>query len=323
MVIPKEILTDYKEIYEKAIKYVNEESKNDPPTNPYRSHYAAKDLLIQLNKELKNGLASVLAEEADNGIDDFTYTVLQAFVCRDLGRIHVFCEEISIGEKYLRDCIDLIKDKKMEPQAIIPYVGAMNELGIVYCNRDDHKKAHEALLEAEKAFKEFVESKKAALAITDIFGTAEEIEPHKGDNELQSLYTLCSFYLAQVFGHLGELEKSAQYCHNTLRRQLEFKTYEPIDFSLNSATLSQYFIGQNMFKQARHHLAAATLIMAEYEATMLTPAELTEEQKKDIQETFKHRYADVARCWAKYGLVLLTSSKERLYSDDEDKLAAG
>ncbi|XP_065355835.1 KIF-binding protein [Calliphora vicina] len=321
MVIPKEILSDYKEVYEKAVKLVNEESKNDPPTDPYRSHYEARDLLLQMKENLKNSLVSVQAEEADNGVDDFTYKVIQAFVCRDLGRIYVFCEEPSTGENYLNECLDIVKDRKMEPNAVIPYVGAMNELGIVYANRSEYKKAHEYLIDSEKSYKEFTSSSKKALAITDVFGTEEEIEEGKGPKELESLYTLCTFYMAQVYGHLGELEKSAQYCHLTLRRQIEAKSYEAIDFALNSATLSQYFIGQNMFKQARHHLAAATLVMAEHEAQMLTPADLTDKQKQDIQETFKHRYADVARCWAKYGLGLLSASKDRLFNDDDDKLA--
>lgn len=323
MVIPKEILSDYKEVYEKAVKLVNEESKNDPPIDPYRSHYEARDLLMQMKENLKNSIVSVQAEEADDGVNDFTYQVIQAFVCRDLGRINVFCEEPSTGENFLKDCLDLVKERKIEPQAIIPYVGAMNELGIVYANRSEYKKAYDYLVESEKAYKEFKLTTKNALAITDVFGTAEEIEEGKGPNELESLYTLCTFYMAQVYGHLGELDKSAQYCHLTLRRQMEAKSYEAIDFALNSATLSQYFIGQNMFKQARHHLAAATLVMAEHEEQMLTPPDLTDKQKQDIQETFKHRYADVARCWAKYGLALLSSSKDRLFNDDEAKLAEG
>lgn len=323
MVIPKEILSDYKEVYEKAIKLVNEESKNDPTTEPFRSHYAAKDLLLQMKENLKNSLVSVQAEEADNGTDDFTYKVIQSFVCRDLGRIFVFTEDPQKGESYLQECLDLIKERKLEPQAVIPYVGAKIELGIVYANRTEYKKAYDMLLEAETTYNEFMKTKQNPMAITDVFGTAEEVEQGKGLAELESLYTLCTFYMAQVYGHLGELEKSAQYCHHTLRRQVEAKTYEPIDFALNSATLSQYFIGQNMFKQARHHLAAATLVMSEYEANMLTPPNLTEEQKADIKETFKHRYADVARCWAKYGLALLSASKDRLYNDDEEKLAEG
>lgn len=73
MVIPKEILSDYKEVYEKAFKLVNEESKNDPSTEPFKSHYAARDLLVQMKENLKNDLVSLQAAEADDGIDDFTY----------------------------------------------------------------------------------------------------------------------------------------------------------------------------------------------------------------------------------------------------------
>uniref|UniRef100_A0A1B0GA80 KIF-binding protein n=1 Tax=Glossina morsitans morsitans TaxID=37546 RepID=A0A1B0GA80_GLOMM len=277
MVIPKEILTDYKEIYEKAVKLVNEESKNDPADDPYKSHYTARDLLLGMKEMLKNSLASVLAEEADDGKDDLVYQVIQAFVCRDLGRIYLFTEETSTGEASLRECIDLIKGKKTRPEAIIAYLGAVNELGIAYANRMEYKQSLELLTEVETS---------------------------------------------QVYGHLGELEKSAQYCHMTLKRQYSAQTYEPIDFALNSATLSQYFIGQNMFKEARHHLAAATLIIAEYESKIShTDSSISEQECQDLQETFKHRYADVARCWSKYGLALLAASKERLFNDDDEKLA--
>ncbi|XP_053958871.1 KIF-binding protein [Anastrepha ludens] len=319
MVIAKEILTDYKEVYEKAIKYVNEDSKNDPLTDPFRSHYAARELLLQMKENLKNALASVKAEEADDGRDDFTYVVLHAFVCRDLGRIAVFTEEISTGERLLQECLDLVEVHKMKPEAIIPYMGALNELGIVQANRSEYKKSFDTLIKSEQTYKEFLSTGSKAMCITDIFGTLDEVEEGKGPNELEGLYTLCTFYLAQVYGHLGELEKSAKYCHMTLRRQLDAKSFESIDFALNAATLSQYFIGENMFKEARHHLSAATYIITEHEASMLTE-EMTEQQRADVTDTFKHRYADVARCWAKYGLTLLSASKERLYNDDDEKV---
>nr|AAR30198.1 RE35653p [Drosophila melanogaster] len=124
--------------------------------------------------------------------------------------------------------------------------------------------------------------------------------------------------MAQMYGHLGEPEKSAKCCHRTLHRQLESKTYDPIDFALNTATLSQFYIGEKRFEEARHHLAAATLIMAEYEVHMLEP-EMSEKQRQDVSETFKHRYADVARCWAKYGLYLMNTSKLRLMRDEDDE----
>ena len=229
---------------------------------------------------------------------------------------------VTTGEQYLKDCIELTEPHKLKPAAVIPYIGALNELGIVYANGLKYKEAYEVLMNSEQTFNEFKATDGVAMSITDVFGTPEEIETGKGSDELEKLYTLCTFYMAQVYGHLGELEKSATYCHKTLRRQMELKSYEPIDFALNAATLSQYFIGQDMYKEARHHLAAATLVMAEHEAKMITP-EMNETTIAEVKETFKHRYADLARCWAKYGLALLTASKERLYNDDDEKLANG
>lgn len=67
--------------------------------------------------------------------------------------------------------------------------------------------------------------------------------------------------------------------------------------------------------QARHHLAAATHILEEYEKVMVKP-EMTDDEKKAVEEVFKHRSADVSRCWSKYGLNLMSESKNRLVVDD-------
>lgn len=36
------------------------------------------------------------------------------------------------------------------------------------------------------------------------------------------------------------------------------------------------------------------------------------------RERFIHRSADIARCWAKYGLLLLSTSMERLMSEVDE-----
>jgi len=81
----------------------------------------------------------------------------------------------------------------------------------------------------------------------------------------------------QVYGVLEDNLKSAVYCHNTLRRQVESNDYDPVDWALNSATLSQYFMERGGFKQARHHLAAASLILDRYQEELKT-LEGTEEE---------------------------------------------
>lgn len=45
---------------------------------------------------------------------------------------------------------------------------------------------------------------------------------------------------------------------------------------------------------------------------------MTEDEKKAIEEVYRHRSADVSRCWAKYGLNLLSDSKDRLMMEDSE-----
>ncbi|XP_017858705.1 PREDICTED: protein KBP homolog [Drosophila arizonae] len=319
MVIPKEVLSDYKELFEKSSQLVEQDSRTDPPTDPYRSHYKARDVLLDLKKQLDEQLISIQAAEEEGGEDELCYKSMLGFTCRDLGRIYIYVEEVSEGEQLLNRCLELMEPHKHTPQGIIPYVGAVNELSIVLASRQEYKQAVELLLKADKSYEEFKASGQTALAVADLYSPPDELQAtHGGGKELENLYTLCCFYMAQMYGHLGEPEKSAQCCHRTLHRQLQYKSYDAVDFALNTATLSQYYIGQERFAEARHHLAAATIIMAEHEEHMLKP-EMSEQQKADVTETFKHRYADVARCWAKYGLLLLQTSKERLLRDDEEE----
>jgi len=62
---------------------------------------------------------------------------------------------------------------------------------------------------------------------------------------------------------LDQAETSAAYCMKTLRRQLEFQSYKPMEWALNCACLSQFFISRNMFAEGKHCLACAKFIMSD------------------------------------------------------------
>lgn len=98
---------------------------------------------------------------------------------------------------------------------------------------------------------------------------------------------------------------------------MEFDDYDHVDWALNAATLSQYFFQNDRNTESRHHLAASSYIMGIYESQMLKP-ELSDEEKGAVLEVFNHRSADINRCWAKYGLNLLSESRSRLMNDDGD-----
>lgn len=65
-------------------------------------------------------------------------------------------------------------------------------------------------------------------------------------NRFEMAYTHTLYYLAQVYKNLDEYEKAARYCHITLQRQLQFDQFVPLEWAINAATLSQYYITKVM-----------------------------------------------------------------------------
>lgn len=247
MTVEKEKLSDLKEKYEKAEKLVEEESKNDPPTEPFKSHYMAKDILVEMQNNIKNSLNDFVANGQTAAAE--LYKFILGHIIVDLGKICIFTEELAAGEKFLEQGVEMLSEYKCHPSAVCSYVHGLNQLGILWSNRGDANKAKEKLVLAESAYNEFKTGDKAPLTIYDLFGTIDEIEVGKGAGRLEKINTLTLFYLAQVFGNEGDLHKSAVYCHTTLRKQLEMSEYDSIDWALNAATISQYFCTNNRYKE--------------------------------------------------------------------------
>lgn len=310
MTISKEQLSDIKEKFELAQKIV-EESKSDS-LEPYKNHYKSREIL----SELETKLEKIIADTGD-AKDLLVFKAILGYVLKDIGRINSFVEETAQSDAYLNKSLNLLEDYQLEPEAVICYVDCLNQLGILWSKLDDNEKSKQFLIRSEKVAKDFKATGKTPLTIFDIFGTSDEIEKGKGEESLEKTCTLTYFYLAQVYGTSGELETSAKYCHVTLKRQLELKDYEPVDWSLNAATLSQYYFGKNMLKQSRHLLAAANYMLANY-ADELEKKELTEDQRAAALENLKHRTADVDLCHGKYCIYILATSIERLMQENEE-----
>ncbi|XP_055546055.1 KIF-binding protein [Wyeomyia smithii] len=313
MVITKESLSDIREEFEKAHKKIDEDSKNDPPTEPFRSHYAAKDILQTVQRKLKD-----LGEMFDVGSEAaLTVRCILANVLKDIGRISIFTEELSNGELALKEAFQLVHDDADKPQAVNGFIEVLNQLGILYCNWGNFEESKRHLDQAKEAYETAKQNETVPLTISDLFGTKDEIEKGKGLQLLEKNHTLTLYYLAQVYGYLEDLTRSAHFCHLTLKRQLDYNDYEHVDWALNAATLSQYYFPKNHLSQARHLLAAASYMLDRFEEEVI-PKEINPTVKAEKIESHRHRSADIARCWAKYGLHILNASKERLCRDDDE-----
>lgn len=301
----KEILNDFKENYGKVRKLLDDDSKNDPENEPYFSKYKAKEILANMRESLNNITPETVLESSK--LDAMLGAVLL-----NIGIINMETEELTASEKVLMEAVDLLSPNSSKPEIVTTLLNVYNNLGILWSNRDEPNKAKTFLLGAKTLYEAFKCTMQLPLPIEHINN-----DGNVGDFMLlEKAYTLTLYYLAQVYGSLKQNLKSAIYCHVTLRRQLQYSDYEPIDWALNSATLSQFFAEQNGFFQSRHHLAASSTILEQYEEKLLA-TDSNEEVHLAKLETFKHRSADVARCWAKYCILLMIASKTRLMNDAE------
>lgn len=310
MTILKENLSDFKEKFEQAQKLI-EECKSDT-LEPYKNHYKSRDILIDLETKLEKVIG-----ETEDSRDKLMFRAILGCIQKDVGKINSFVEETNQAEVYLNNSLELLEADKLEPEAVIVVVDTLNQLGILWSKLQDNDKSKEYLLKAEQTAKDFKDTGKQPLTIFDVFGSSDEVEKGKGEESLEKTCTLTFFYLAQVFGAAGDLESSGKYCHLTLKRQLELNDYEPVEWALNAATLSQFYFGKNMLKQSRHLLAAANDMLGNY-SDELEKKELTEDQRAAAVENLKHRTADVDLCYAKYCIYILTTSIERLMQEKEE-----
>nr|XP_023018291.1 KIF1-binding protein homolog [Leptinotarsa decemlineata] len=313
MTIKKEVFVDLQEKYEKVIKLLEEDSKLDPETEPYLSKYSARQILIGMKANIEN----LRRNQSTETMCELKLTAMLGAVYLYLGMVSIDTEELSTGEKHLEKCKEVIEQYEMEPELILVAMNMYNQFGILWSQREPEK-SKIYLNKAQELYLHYKEKSTPPIDISDLFKVnLETSDSAVSQKNFEKVYTFTLYYLAQIYGVMKDALKSSIYCHITLQRQLEMTDYDPIDWALNAATLSQFFMEQNGFKQARHHLAASSFILEKYEKELNEMTERNEAHDALI-ETFKHRSADVARCWTKYGICLLSKSKERLLHHTEE-----
>lgn len=303
----------------KAAQLNDIESKNDPDTDPYKSKYKAREIW----QDLKNSIDKVATD-----ISDERWSFLLAGLDMRLGINFIETEELSTGEERLSKCLETLKDHRMDKRTCTTVQQVLNHLGILWASRRRPENALKYLEDAQTLYNEYKhEVGNAPHKPEEIFKVSKEGEEDTllkdREERFESTYTHTLYYLAQVYGKLEENDKSAQYCHVTLRRQLDSMKYDPMDWALNAATLSQYYITRENFTMARHCLASATVIISEVEEPSVPPnIDPESEEAINTKEKIPRSKADIKRCWVKYCIALLEASRDKLYKELEDEDAA-
>ncbi|KAG8135286.1 hypothetical protein E2320_008318 [Naja naja] len=329
------------------------ESKKDPDTEPYRSKYSARELLEGLKQLLGAGEAEGARgpgeeEEASSseGEQQRRRAVRLAVVEYELGVNHTDTQECSAGEEHLAKCLQLLERHRLSRDCVSLYIQAQNNLGILWSERNDIKIAQTYLESAEALYNQYMkENGNPPFDSSEHFMTEETLSDQERSKRFEKVYTHTLYYLAQVYQHLEMTEKAAQYCHTTLKRQLEYSGYYPIEWALNAAILSQYYLTKQCFMESRHCLAAASVIIGQagqmpsaedtiknksWDCEMITcsfleklfrvllRASLTyaiflkSDESEQDQQDLRQKKAEIARCWIKYCLNLLQGARKLL-----------
>ncbi|XP_028916466.1 KIF-binding protein [Ornithorhynchus anatinus] len=321
------------------------ESRRDPENDPYRSKYRARELLEEVKALLGPRDDDEEDEEdeeddddrppqdrprhhggRDDGLPDETpeppprrrpgpgpgllRAARLAAVEYQLGLNHTDTEEPAAGEEHLLRCLRLLRPHRLRPPCVALVIQAQNNLGILWSERSEIETAQTYLESAEALYNQYMkEIGNPPLDPCEHFLPEEEkLSEQERSKRFEKAYTHTLYYLAQVYQHLNMTEKAAQYCHTTLKRQLEFDGYHPVEWAINAATLSQYYLNEQCFMESRHCLSAASVIFSQTEQISSAESPQAEQDQQDLHQ----RKAEIARCWIKYCLNLLQNARKSL-----------
>jgi len=300
--------------FAEAVRLNDEESKKDPESEPYRSMYKAREIWHRLKSDVDR--------RRESEPDLMEWLFLESVLDLKLGINYMDTEEKSTGEERLANCLSVLSDHCHRPEVCCVMQTALNHTGILNCERSEPQKGLEFLQRAELLYKDFSDKVGGApWTVNDLFcldsydenASMEKLVKNRVEN-FEDIYTHTLYFLAQAHAKVGSSAESARYCRMTLQRQLSNHKYEPVDWAVNAATLSQYYIMESDFPCARHCLSSGQFILKE-------ASESVDYSNDEASDRVHKAWADLYRCWAKYGLALLEHSKERLYRqlDAEDQ----
>uniref|UniRef100_A0A671Y6G3 KIF-binding protein n=1 Tax=Sparus aurata TaxID=8175 RepID=A0A671Y6G3_SPAAU len=302
------------------------ESRKDPDNDPFRSKYKARELLREIYCSLKNFEAGDGEEDSGGESGDqrpkeppvdgqredvfgqgFSGDSPAGLRAAKLGAVeyylgvnHVDTEELSAGQEHLMNCMKLLERCRVSSENVSLFIHVRNQLGILWAGRDETETAQGFLETAESIYQRYM---KEVRLLSCVIVEAER---------LQQMKTVTHMCYEQVFCLPGETERAATYCHSTLQRQLQLNQFSPMEWALNAATLSQYYITKGRYMEGRHCLAAATVISGLAGEVPSEAAAQESETECERREQLRQKRAEIARCWIKYGLNLLQDAKKLL-----------
>lgn len=288
------------------------QSNEDPIEKPFDSKYEARKILKEILKEI-----------SDRDQNDDTRAV-ESHLYSMIGCIDIDTEEFSAGEQNLSQALDKSKLVENVDLVIIAKLKTLNQLGILWSFREDYEKAGGYLENALSTYQQFTDqtcNEKCAFEIEELLLSPDVLSldrPYVQKKKLilDQLNTYTYYYLGQVYEKLGNQVKASEYLHITLKRQLQMKDYDPLDWSLNAAMLASFYLSHDNFLTSRHLLSGAQHIFKEWMDQ--NEVLLNQDNTNELFEKVSKCKAFINRTCGKYCHLLLQTSVEKLGKNEQE-----
>mmetsp|Transcript_7769 Transcript_7769/g.14662 ORF Transcript_7769/g.14662 Transcript_7769/m.14662 type:complete len:583 (-) Transcript_7769:212-1960(-) len=282
----------------------------DDEAEPFKSREIALELLEDLASQIRERFMGEWSHSNEPRPANEEVEEKLAVVKHRMGMIAMDCEQSSKGLPLLEEVI--ITLDQSPDRYLLELQEAHNALGALWCVRAEFQRSKKHLSAAEALY--YSSLKRDAERSTSNTAEDELLDGDfvysEGDGEAtlsrtQAVlrnYTMTCFYLAQVYGHLGDAARSAEYCATTLNLQLQNPLFDQAEWAQNSAQLAGFYVGQMDYVSAERCLAAASHVLSQ-----ISPKE-DNSKHEDVG-------ANLEIAWAKLYADQLRVASERVAAD--------
>lgn len=317
----------------------------DPDTTPYKSKYAAREILDKICNKLEATRTIASLEKNRKTINDMNLKI--AIVRVRLGIIswevdepHNAQTELDLAADYFFPLfVELVKketsgeDNVEEDKAkwtssdIDSLMHLTNDLSLLMVeNINQLDFANDSLKclnmlgilwagrgQIQRSFLYLIGAKNIYSKIQKLFNNIELVEINKKKEieqqsmEIESSHTHTLFYLAQAYGHLGDAKKSSFYCRETLERQLN----QGLNNIKNAFEWSKNCCGMSDFYISISYYRRAALALSSSEYILKTKVLNNLQSNSNYNIETIELQADINKRWVKLDLIIFKRAYER------------
>ncbi|XP_025990288.2 KIF-binding protein isoform X2 [Solenopsis invicta] len=270
-----------------------------------------------IEKRLEVLYNNVIDISTNPKLDDI---IALAAAYHNIGQIYVdstILEEVNLALVCLSRCLELLRGNQLNPKAILTSLDALNELNFILSNKLKTKKyTFEFLNTAMELYLKYTirDDYPDPVHIAAIVGFKEEESNPKiilDGFHHTTLQDLGILYLLKPKDKHGFVS----YMHNLIERQLSQIISEnkfddkSINLALALFDLSQYFIANSRFVEARNYIATADYVLRKFSEGKF---KITEEVSPSKKSQFDYLYdnchyinAISGKYWGTYGVAFL------------------